>query len=66
MSHLLYICVCVYIYTLNIYNEYIYSFGTLVPQPGIEPMPPAWTPNHWTTREVAGLSILEQQQKHVE
>ena len=28
--------------------------GSLVPQPGIEPMPPivkAWSPNHWTTRE---------------
>ena len=27
----------------------------LVPQPGIEPMPPAmeaWSPNHWTAREV--------------
>ena len=29
--------------------------GRLVPRPGIEPTPPAveaWSPNHWTTREV--------------
>ena len=29
--------------------------GILVPQPGIEPMPPvveAWGLNHWTAREV--------------
>ena len=29
--------------------------GILVPRPGIEPVPPtveAWSPNHWTTREV--------------
>jgi len=29
--------------------------GILVPQQGIKPMPPAveaWTPNHWTTREI--------------
>ena len=29
--------------------------GILVPQSGIEPMPPAvevWSPNHWTAREV--------------
>ena len=29
--------------------------GILVPGPGIEPAPPAleaWSPNHWTTREV--------------
>ena len=29
--------------------------GILVPQPGIEPVPPAveaWSPNHWTAREV--------------
>ena len=28
--------------------------GILVPQPGIEPVPPvveAWSPNHWTARE---------------
>ena len=31
--------------------------GNLVPQPGIEPMPPAaeaWSLNHWTAREVPG------------
>ena len=29
--------------------------GILVHQPGIEPVPPAveaWSPNHWTAREV--------------
>ena len=29
--------------------------GALVPQPGMEPMPPAlavWSLNHWATREV--------------
>ena len=34
----------------------LHSLGCriLVPQPGIEPMPPtvkAWSPNHWTPRE---------------
>ena len=31
------------------------AYGILVPQPGIEPVPPAveaWSLNHWTTREV--------------
>ena len=31
------------------------DFRILVPQPGIDPMAPAvgaWSPNHWTTREV--------------
>ena len=31
------------------------AYGTLVPQPGIELMPPAleaWSLNHWTAREV--------------
>ena len=29
--------------------------GILVPQPGIEPVPPAveaWSPNHWIAKEV--------------
>ena len=33
----------------------------LVPQPGIEPVPPAvqvWNPNHWTPREVPRLQLL--------
>ena len=32
-----------------------YSMWDLVPQPGIEPRPPAfgvWSPSHWTTKEV--------------
>ena len=36
--------------------------GILVPQPGIEPMPPAmgvWSPNHWTTQELSGTQFLE-------
>ena len=33
--------------------------GISVPQPGLEPMPPAveaWSPNHWTTREFPDIS----------
>ena len=36
--------------------------GILVPQPGIEPRPPAvevWSPNHWTAREVPGLFLTD-------
>ena len=36
------------------------AFWILVPQPGIEPMPPAleaWSLNHWTTREVPEMKI---------
>ena len=32
------------------------AYGILVPQLGIRPVPPAvsaWSPNHWTAREVA-------------
>ena len=35
--------------------------GILVPRPGIEPVPPAveaWSPNHWTARELPGDSCL--------
>ena len=31
------------------------AYRILVPRPGIEPVPPtveAWSPNHWTAREV--------------
>ena len=34
------------------------AFGVLVPQPGIEPLPPAvevQSPNHWTTREFSSI-----------
>ena len=34
---------------------HLVTCGILVPQPGIEPVLPAveaWSPNHWTTREV--------------
>ena len=34
----------------------------LVPQPGIEPMPPTmgvWSPSHWTTQELSGTQFLE-------
>ena len=43
------------------YKIYLFIFGSvlacviLVPQPGVEPMSPAleaWSPNHWTTREL--------------
>ena len=54
---------------LNIINNYYYfSFwpyhaacGLLVPWPGIEPMLPAveaWSPIHWTTREVSELNSI--------
>ena len=46
---------------LNIYciqrifwGPHLAACSILVPQPGIEPEPPAveaWCPNHWTTRE---------------
>ena len=38
--------------------------GILVPQPGIEPVPPAvesWSPNHWTARELPILFKGKQQ-----
>ena len=34
--------------------------GTLVPRPGIEPVPPAveaWSLNHWTPREVPKVDL---------
>ena len=34
--------------------------GILIPQPGIEPVPPAlkvWRLNHWTAREVHGIIL---------
>ena len=37
------------------------SCRTLVPQPGIEPVPPAveaWSSDHWTTRQVPSFSFL--------
>ena len=36
--------------------------GILVPQPGIEPVPPpvgAWSPNHWTAREFPPPSFFD-------
>ena len=55
-------------------NLFIYLFwvrwvllvahGILVPQPGIEPMPPAlevWSLNHWTTREVSRSFFFKQE-----
>ena len=35
--------------------------GILVPQPGIEPVPPEEmrSPNHWITREVPHAALLE-------
>ena len=36
------------------------GMGDLVPQPGIEPTPTAlgaWSPSHWTTREVPVLQF---------
>ena len=47
--------------TTHNFLSFFFFFGCaaacriLVPQPGIEPVPPAveaWSPNHWTTREV--------------
>ena len=40
--------------------------GILVPQPGIELPPPAveaWSPNHWTAREVPQNTILIRNKK---
>ena len=39
------------------------SCGILVPQPGIEPLPPAleaWHLNHWTIEKSLGYSFLKQ------
>ena len=52
------VCVCVYIHT-HIYLAG--PCGILVPQPGIEPLPPAVEAqsfNHWTAREVPIQQIL--------
>ena len=54
----LYVYFLIYTYTfLHIYFFFFLATlcGILVPQPGIEPVPPAveaWSLNHWTTREV--------------
>ena len=40
--------------------------GILVPQPGIEPMPPAmegWILNHWTAREVPSTHLSSEMMK---
>ena len=41
--------------------------GILVPQPGIEPVPPAvevWSLNHWTMREVLIIIIKMTRSPH--
>ena len=55
----MYVCVCMYIY---IFWPHRVACGILVPRPGIKPIPPAlgaWSPNHWTTREVPMKYILK-------
>ena len=50
----------IYIY-LFIYWLHCTAYGILIPQPGIEPVSPtveAWSPNHWTAREVPRLPPL--------
>ena len=45
------------IYLFNFWLHWV-ACGILIPQPGIEPMPSAvkaWSPNHWTSREVSQL-----------
>ena len=40
---------------------YVFSLALLIPQPGVKPMPPAveaWSPNHWTAREVPPPTCL--------
>ena len=40
------------------------AYGILVPQPGIEPIPPAmevYSPNHWIAREFYGGKCLDLQ-----
>ena len=58
-------CVCVYIvFVFNFFWLYHATCGILVPRPGIEPGPPAveaWSPNHWTAREVPGFFLLMEQ-----
>ena len=39
----------------------------LVPQPGMEPTPPAldvWSLNHWTVKEVPSLCVFEMLKSH--
>ena len=56
----------IYIVFLVSYFVFIFwlhhaAFGILVPQPGIEPSPPALEAqslNHWTTREVPYYTII--------
>lgn len=39
----------------NFFGPCCTTYGILVPHQGIEPIPPgvkAWSPHHWTTREV--------------
>ena len=53
---------CIYLYSGLLYKTSLFFFwlhhaayGILVPQPGIEPTPPAmevWSLNHWIAREV--------------
>ena len=57
-GHLCAHCVCVsvwYYFFLSFFWPHHTACGTLVPRPGIEPVPPAaeaQSLNHWTAREV--------------
>ena len=52
--------VCLFVCLLFVWLHHA-ACGILVPQPGIEPAPPAVAArscNHWTAREVPGFSVL--------
>ena len=57
ISHPLFIC-CFILF----FWPHPVTSGILVPQPGIEPIPPAveevWSPYHWNAREVLPALIL--------
>ena len=52
---------CFFFFLIFIFSPCRVACGILVPQPGIEPVPPAvkaWSLNHWTTREVLLFNYL--------
>ena len=53
-------CPC-WIFSFGVWDFFSCGMGNLVPQPGMEPRPPAlgtWSLSHWTAREVPGKIIF--------
>ena len=56
------VCVCVCVVKKKFWATLQWPMGPLVPQPGIELMPPAleaWSLNHWTAVEVPKVFNLK-------